>query len=372
MQPKKTVLYVITKATWGGAQKYVWDLMAHAHEYGYDPALAYGEPGILSEHAARAGFKTYRLPSLMRDVSVLKEFAAKRELRSLFERIRPDIVHLNSSKAGYTGARAAREAGVGRVVFTAHGWAFMESRSWIAKRLFAYLQRKTVEDADVTIAVSDFIHRSAPARQTASKKIVTVALGIEPPAYLSRAAARAALISHDPSLEAAKDAVWVGTIAELHKNKGIDIGVEAWKRAGTGGAWIVLGEGEEHARLRTAIQHEPNIHLLGFVPEAAQYLKAFDLFMLPSRTESFGYVVLEAGLADVPVIASDAGGIPETVANPEVLARAGNAAALARLLEKYTLDAEARTRAAAMLRTHVAQDFSFSRMLHETFACYEA
>ncbi|MBU6323797.1 MAG: glycosyltransferase [Patescibacteria group bacterium] len=371
----KRVLYVITKATWGGAQRYVWDLMTHAHAYGYRPALAYGERGLLAKRAEAAGFDTYTVEGLQRDISPLKELAARRELIALFKKLSPDVVHLNSSKAGYTGVLAARAAGVSRVIFTAHGWAFTEKRSGLAKRLFTRLQRATVARADATIAVSDAIRSLAHAHGVPTERMPVIPLGIDAPAFSSRDAAREELIRRDPSLAAVRGNVWVGTIAELHANKGIDIGIEAWKLLPTRSTpteWVIIGGGEEEGRLREKAREMPDIHFLGFVENAAQYLKAFDLFLLPSRTEAFAYVVLEAGAAGVPVVATDVGGVREATGYPiGTLAPSENPHALAKSIHAYLRDPESLARTGAALCAHVRNSFSLERTLSDTFALYE-
>ncbi len=57
--------------------------------------------------------------------------------------------------------------------------------------------------------------------------------------------------------------------------------------------------------------------MVGSVNEASRYLKAFDIFVLPSVKEGFPFVLLEAGLAKLPVVASDVGGISELISDGE-------------------------------------------------------
>ncbi len=55
--------------------------------------------------------------------------------------------------------------------------------------------------------------------------------------------------------------------------------------------------------------------MLGFQKEASTLLKAFDLFLLPSKKEGLPYAILEAGMAGVPVISTNVGGIPEIISS---------------------------------------------------------
>ena len=105
---KLKILYLITKAQYGGAQGYVYDLATHADKAGHDVLVGFGGTGLLKERLEKAKIRTHEISSLYRDISF------KDDVRGFFELIRlmknevPDIVHLNSSKMGGLGALAAR------------------------------------------------------------------------------------------------------------------------------------------------------------------------------------------------------------------------------------------------------------------------
>ena len=370
------ILYVITKANWGGAQHYVYDLIQHAREYGYEPSLAYGDGGLLAERVKSIGVNTYQVKHLMRDISPFNETGAVIELAKILRELKPAVVHLNSSKAGYIGIRAAQRAGVPRprVIFTAHGWAFTESRSKWTRWIFRKLQRTTVLLADATIAVSGAVKSIAAQNGIPVERMTVIPLGISEPGFLSREEARAALIEKDPLLATRAQALWVGTIAELHKNKGIDIGIDAWRGLPAETpkkVWVIIGEGDEHEHLIRRAAMTKDVHLLGFIPDAARYLKAFDLFVLPSRTEALAYVILEAGMAEVPVIGSNVGGIPEAMGYPAGgLFTGGDVKGFRDMLYAYLKDAVSLRLTGKALRKHVQGKFPLKNMLDQTFALY--
>ncbi len=78
---------------------------------------------------------------------------------------------------------------------------------------------------------------------------------------------------------------------------------------------VLIGEGPERGRLERFVQRHAlsNLHLLGAVPAARRLLRAFDVLVLPSRWEGLGLVLVEAMLAGIPIVASRAGAIPETL-----------------------------------------------------------
>lgn len=110
-----------------------------------------------------------------------------------------------------------------------------------------------------------------------------------------------------------------GFIGRLNKKKGVYELIEAFKRIHriTPDAQLVLiGGGPEEQHIRQKITEEGLDNIIvqkGQIDSAWKYMKAFDVFVLPSYGESFGMVLAEAMLAEVPVIASSAGAIPEVL-----------------------------------------------------------
>src|SRR5262249_1699823 len=154
------LLYVITKSNWGGAQRYVYDLAVAAKAEGHEVLVAAGGMGELIERLVAAGIPVHPIESLMRDVRLGNELKAFGELKRLFRSWQPDVVHLNSSKAGLA-ALAARLAGVQRIVFTVHGWAWNEERQLPVRAIIAIAYFLTVILCDVVIAVSAAARRQA-------------------------------------------------------------------------------------------------------------------------------------------------------------------------------------------------------------------
>ena len=212
-------------------------------------------------------------------------------------------------------ALAGRLLRVPRIVFTAHGWASEESRPLKERALFLTLHWLTVLLSHCTIAVSKHTRRHLKWFPFASRKMITVHNGISIGAKLSRAASWELLIKRISVLAAHYTSYRIVSIAELHPNKGLDVALEGLAALGSvPWVWVIMGEGELRQELERRIQ-ECGLHgrviLAGRVPRAAQYLPAFDLFLLPSRKEGLPYVLLEAGAVELPVLATSVGGIPE-------------------------------------------------------------
>jgi glycosyltransferase involved in cell wall biosynthesis len=137
----------------------------------------------------------------------------------------------------------------------------------------------------------------------------------------------------------------------------------------------VLGGGEEKERLEALVGlHglQGRVFLLGFVDDASRYLKAFDIFLLPSITEGLALVLLEAGLAGLPVVASRVGGIPEVIENGRtgILVPARDGEAIADAVRTLVADHPLAERFSKTLRERVVTNFSINRVLSETTSLY--
>jgi glycosyltransferase involved in cell wall biosynthesis len=325
---KKTkILYCITKGNWGGAQKYVYDLATSLPKDIYDVNVLLGADGILAQKLQTSGVRTIVLENLSRDVNFLKDFSAFRKLFKIFRKERPDIIHLNSSKMGFLGALAGRLACIPKIIFTGHGWAFNEDRNQWQKKSIYLLHLLTIALANKTIAVSEQTKNQISKNNSYSKKIVVIRNGIEEINFLDKKSARKKISEKLPADLDIGNRLWLGTISELHKNKGLKYMIEAMHLLDVASdtkadlpILVIIGEGERREKLQQRIDRyglDDTVFLVGQIDEAEKYLKAFDIFTLTSITEALPYVILEASQAGLPIVASGVGGIPEIITDME-------------------------------------------------------
>lgn len=367
----KRILYVITKGTWGGAQRYVFDLACAAQDRGFEVLVAYGSTGALSKKLTDSGIRTVRIGGLERDIGFRSEIRAFTSLLHVIKAFDPAIVHANSSKAGLLAMLAARLAGVQKVLFTAHGWSFNEDRPWWQRLLFYILHSVTVLCSDITICVSHATKRDMERIPFVAHKLRVIHNGISEQEILSSKEARTRLIPETTT------PLWIGTIAELHPTKQLSALLKAFASLEIKKdlSLILIGEGSERKELEhlvSVLGIQDHVHFCGHVPDAATHLEAFDIFVLPSRSEALGYVLLEAGLARRAVVATDVGGIPEVIKDGSTgtLVKSGDSKELASALERYIASPDLRTKHGSALYIHVKEEFSMHRMLTDTFELY--
>src|SRR3989338_2146712 len=97
---KKRVLFVITQSEFGGAQRFLYNLLSHLDKSRHEILVATGADGggELFKLMGSLGIRANELVHLKRNMSPIKDIAAVFELRRLIRKFRPDTVFLNSSK----------------------------------------------------------------------------------------------------------------------------------------------------------------------------------------------------------------------------------------------------------------------------------
>lgn len=301
---KKKILFVITKSNWGGAQRYVYDLATSLPKEQFEVAVALGGTGELERKLQNADIPVLQLNSVKRDLSVVGDVSGFVSLYKTMRSYRPDVVHLNSSKAGGLGALAARLLGVPRIVFTAHGWPFAEKRN-TAWRLFALLGSwATTLLSHAVIVVSKHDLLVGKRMPFCRSKIHLIYNGIDLTMQFSLGDTIRSVFPAGTRI--------TGTIGELTHNKNHIALVE---EANTDPRMFVaiVGEGEERPRLEAKINEYglgARVKLFGFLP-ASEVMRGFDVFTLPSLKEGLPYVLLEARVAGLPIAANRVGGVGE-------------------------------------------------------------
>ncbi|MFZ3019987.1 MAG: glycosyltransferase [Minisyncoccia bacterium] len=370
--PKKALI-AITKSEWGGAQHYVFDIAVGAKKAGFDVAVLCGGNGKLVSKLEGENIRVISLPLFERNISLYKDFLSLLFIIKTVWLERPDVFHLNSAKMGGAGIFSGRLCRVKNIVFTAHGWAFNESRPAFQKLLIKFFSWLTILSAHKTICVSEAIRKDIQNWPLVSKKMTLIHNGVHDINFETKEQARKHLLP-----EAPHGVTWIGTISELHHIKGLAYAIRAMKSVAQNHKiiFVIIGEGEERERLEKLIEEEGLngiVILKGYVHDAPKYLKAFDIFTLTSLSEAFPLALLEAGLAELPVIASRVGGIPELINSGEVGTLVGprNIIDIYKSISELIDNKKIRESMAKKLHERVRKEFSLNEVVEKTISLYE-
>jgi len=285
----------------------------------------------------------------------------RRAIAAICVRWRPDLLHTHGYRTDLVDSPIAARLALPRVS-TFHGFTGGDIRN----RLYEWLERRAGRSMDAVIAVSRPLREQLAASGISSQRLHLVPNAHEQRGdFLDRATARAAL-------DLPAEGVLVGWLGRLTKEKGPDVFVDAMRLLRDESiAASVIGEGRERAPLEARVRGEANVRFHGLIPNAGRYLRAFDVFVLSSRTEGTPMVLFEAMDAGVPVVATRVGGVPDVVRVVDaLLVDAERPSALADAVHAVVRDPEAARLRVESARRRVAEDYGIQRWVERYNAVY--
>ena len=365
------IVYVITQSdVIGGASVHLLDLASGAQQQGHEVVVLAGGDGVFLERVKAAGLNGRSLRHLCREIKPRSDLLGLLELRRVFKELKPDLVHLHSSKAGILGRLAAKSLSL-PTVFTAHGWAFTEGVSAKRRALYRVIERYVAGYTDKIITVSDYDRRLAlEAKVGSAQRIRTVHNGMPrvdvlPPALL--------LTDMPPT-----DAVRLIMVARFDEQKSQLGLLEGLARVAHHHNWTLelVGDGPllESVCARAAqLELSDRVVFSGSCNDVARRLAQSDVFVLISNWEGLPLSILEAMRAGLPVIASRVGGVPEAVVDGETgyLVERGDAEGLGQALTRLLESADLRQQMGRQGKAKFEAEFTFDTMLARTLAVYD-
>jgi glycosyltransferase involved in cell wall biosynthesis len=318
------------------------------------------------------------VPHLVRSINPAFDARATAELYQIFRRMKPDIVHTHSSKAGVLGRIAARAARVPLVVHTLHSLVYHDYQPALVNFTYRNIKRTLVPLTDFYVSVSDNIRdRAIAARIGSPERHATVRSGFLTDEFVAqlipRPEARARFGLPD-------DRVIVGCVARLFPLKGHAEILEAARRLVRRQPDVLfafVGSGPLQPELeRTVRQYglENNVRFLGRVTpeEIPAVLSAFDILAHASLREGLARVIPQGVLAGLPVVCYDLDGSGEVVTDGfnGFLVAPRDTAAFADRLETLVTDAALRETLGGRGREAVREEFSVAEMVRQLDELY--
>jgi len=317
---KPHLVYIITQGSWGGAQRYIYDLAKALCET-YIITIIYGGEDTTLERALKdVPVDCHQMKSLHRSIHIYQDILAYISLRKLFHTLKPDIVHLNSTKAGIIGTIASYRF-PHTVVYTVHGWVFAEEHHALIQWLYIWLERITQYRKDIYIYLSQKEkNMGIETLKLPETKCVVIPNGISPIPLIATEEKQQEAIKDMNKKRTFGKKVCI-TIGNFYPNKGIDILIQAIARIDVPTHYFVVGEGSERLYIEQLIHKynlELQVTLLGEIKDASSLLPFADIVIIPSRKEGLPYVLLEALLAGNTIVTTDVGGIKEVITQHDI------------------------------------------------------
>jgi glycosyltransferase involved in cell wall biosynthesis len=377
------IVHVITRLIIGGAQENtlltVEDLH---HHYNDDVTLitgpAEGPEGDLFDQARRHELKVEVIPDLVRAIRPGADFRAYWKLRAAFRRLKPEVVHTHSSKAGILGRAAAWHEKVPAVVHTIHGMPFGAFESWFKNRLYITLERWAAWRCHAIVSVCHAMSKQALAAGVGQPdQFLTVYSGMDADAFLYPRRPRDEIRRE---LGLTDDQVAFATVARLFDLKGHDDIVAVAPsvlKACPKVRFVWIGDGILRDRLVADLERQgirDAFILTGLVTpdRIPDLLAGVDAVIHPSLREGLARVLPQALLVGRPVISYDIDGAREVVL-PEtgVLLKPRDLSALAKAILHLAQEPDTRATMGQQGRHRFANQFRHETMTRQLRLLYQ-
>jgi len=354
------ILHVDPATTWRGGERQVFLLARELVRRGHECCVAAAKDAPLAVECARAGLRVEPI-AIRGDLDLV----AVSRLAQSIRRERPDVLHLHTARAHAAGGLAARLTRFHPVVVTRR--VELPVRGPFSRWKYHTL-------ADHFIAISGEVQRTLERAGIPPEHITRIPSGIEIPPPPSPTAAGGLPA---PGSKGARRTV--GTLAAFTKQKDPSTWISTAilvcrQRPDVDFLW--LGEGPFRRTLQEIVLGEnlgTQIQLPGFQQDLTEFWRRIDVFFLPSRFEALGTSMLDALAREIPVVASEVGGIPEVVRQGRegILVRPRDAEGFVHAITSLLDDPE-RARALGKAGRERALEFEIGPLAARIEALYEA
>ena len=373
----KRILHCL-RAPVGGLFRHVRDLAAEQAKMGH-------AVGVLCDELASDSLSEARLDELSQHLSLgltrlpmnrhpdPRDWNVIRATLQLIETKSINVIHGHGAKGGAYARLAARafnrrsskqQSARIRCIYTPHGGSLHFHPATMKGRLYMTLERYLSRYSDA-IAFESAYSAEVYARQIGKPPCPTAIIpnGLQPEEFIP--------------VRPATDATDFLFIGELRHLKGVDVLLSAL--AAMNGkqpaSATIVGAGPDEGEFKkqcTGLGLDQLVRFTGALPARDAFTMGRAL-VIPSRAESFPYIVLEAAAAGLPLFASNVGGIPEIVADTGVkLLPAGDAGALRDALCTFLADPAPYAETAARLKARVKDNFTVAAMATAVDALYSS
>jgi glycosyltransferase involved in cell wall biosynthesis len=357
----------LAQPTEGGVARVVAELAAAHIASGVHTVVGCPEGGDLPREAAAAGAQ-------IEVWSAVRELGAHvagevQQVRRLVRRVRPDVVHAHSAKAGLAARLAVR--GAIPTVFQPHAWSFEAVEGRTARLARSWERWAAAHWTQRVLCVSRAERRRGEQAGIAAHWEVVPNGVPEVPDLGARERAAARV-----GLGVSAEARLVVCVGRLCPQKGQRLLLDAWPTvtAALPGARLVLvGDGPDRSALRQFAPQQVQFTGPCTAEEVQRWYAAADLVVLPSRWEGMALTPLEAMACGRPVVMTDVGGAHECLPPGQrelCLVPSGSPRALAEAMTRLLRDAELREVLGEAARKHVRTEFDVRKSTAAVLGVY--
>ena len=325
------IVHIITRLILGGAQEntlITCKLLAHrGHDVTLITGPAIGPEGELFNQTKNEKYDVIVVPRLIRAICPLYDPISYFQIKRLLGRLKPDIVHTHSAKAGILGRFAAHslkgkwQESIPAIVHTIHGLAFHTYQSRYLNKFYIAVEKSAAKRTDFFISVADAMTEQALAAGIGEKeKFITAYSAIEEDDFLQPIPEEQKW-DFRQKYQISEDAVVLVTIARLFMLKGHKYIIESAKQLSKqfdNAVWLFVGDGNLADQFKEQVQQlglSDKIKFTGLLPpsQIPLAIQSSDILVHCSLREGLARTLPQAMLCAKPVVSFDVDGAKEVV-----------------------------------------------------------
>lgn len=321
------ILHVITKGEVGGAQQVVLNLARQQKNSGHEVTITWGDGEYLREEAQKLKINYTNFKYLKRSINPLFGLFFIWELKKYLQKNNFDTIHFHSSNTliGAIAPKIIRDKKI-KAIFTFHGLSVLDPNYetsllkriifWSYFKLFLILidekiflcnynlniakKIKLVKNGTIIHNQPSFDNLNSPSREEAQK-----------------------ILSEKYKITLA-DKFVIGSVGRLAYPKNYEFIISIFPeilKIKPNAVCVIIGEGPERKKYEALIEKlnlKNNIFLIGEIKNGTNYIKAFDLLVLPSKYEGMSITLLDAKVAGIKILASNVGGNAEILTADQI------------------------------------------------------
>ena len=329
--------------------------------------------------AEELGVDVIALAELHRDVSPIYDPIAVSRLVREIRRVRPQILHTHTAKAGAVGRAAALLAGDARppvIVHTYHGHVLRGYFDPARTRFFRETERALAHHTTRLVAVGPEVRDDLVELGVAPRdQFSVIRLGIDLDSRVLADGRRPEFRALFGIPEDRFVVGWIGRMTPIKRVPDVLLSFRRLLDLGVDATLFLVGDGPDREAAENQAKElgiAKRVLSLGYQRDVSPYYALFDALVLPAANEGTPVVAIEALAAQRPVVATRVGGVPDVVMDCETgfLVESGDVEAIAEALARLAGDPELRARMGARGREFVVPRYRVERLVDDIDELY--
>ena len=374
---RKKILYVTAHYD-GGIGRHLTSLLAH---FTQDHAIIVASPRPAPfARGEKCNIAYHNLP-LDKGGAYFGGGKAMVRLARLCQEVQPGLIHAHGFKAAMLSLPSAMLYHYPLIV-TVHNFLAYPEKSFLPESLFNRALRLMDPLVSCYITVSDALRRYLTDCGLNPARIKTIYNGVpgvyNDPGFIP--VRRPLLRTPLWEMKTLNETMHIGTVGRLVPQKGMDIFIQAAAQLADNYPrghlrFYIAGDGPERdrlERLRDSLGLQDLLIFKGKVLNMDVFLNSLDIFVLASRSEGLSFSLLEAAAAQLPIVATACGGIPEIITHSKtgLLVPSENSMALNWALSRLVKQPQLRIKLGTAALEEVKRRFTEKKMLAQTASLY--